>query len=1143
MRDLDVNIEAFRLTAEGTAVSYATLRFPWNKTTITARLKIDIGPRGGSVVFEQALDQITKQLQSALTDWLTESAGLPKLDDLKNRKITIGGLAFNFQASKLGTCAGRQALVAQDSFAKDVPVVKFGIECLPPAEAIIKSGRIDFQGAKLVRYVGDDPPSEVTTREALAMLLGVKQLPLGNLIAGAPQISSGGIEFSVDLKDVPYLGTVHLRSIRLAENATISLSPSELEKAFKQALQRAAESVLRDALKPVLGDLGAKLEVIAFPLLQADFTIKVDAKLGDFSVPLEVTLLPTFKVKDDPNTWTKLGTDLVAGPLLKAFAELLGMEAVDPRIESMQPFTLSFALKANVFGKNGVPITTPRLLVDHRRTRLKCRCEIPLVAAIPVPPVTIVNPTLILGEDPSKEFGVLGDVTLTKGTENAFKVRAEFLINLAWKPPGEQKGPKLHAEMTGVGLIVGTLELFRAKGEITQDVGVDFVAESGAAYSSLLKIAGNGSIKGGAARMHGSMRALGINFSRTDLVIGNDGTFLFTSSVDLLLGKAAAKVTATQFPNDLDFTGRLGLKVDRFELSEVEVGARATPARAHVGFKIFGTKLNVSGKSVNDLTPGRVLDAILALFNWKLEDLLKMKSAEISLGKPAGAAGDISSDTVGPKQSAAQSADAKTQPAAQPAANTKSVDTTAQKEPAKAPAGSVGATSIRHPRGQHSVTYVKVGASCKFEKWSPPLVPGTPVEFFPFSGSLPPIEKPISLLSNPDLETPGRSARAQVDGKPLNYRIYDPGAPQPQRFEVVTEGTKLFAMRKYVTRGCEEPESKDDIPPLYGEIKGLSVQKLTEVFHPWTLQAYLDRIRGFSTAETLVLSRAAQDALKVPEPTSLGVALFHDLRAFDLPESAGNQYRGRVYLWCDPPHIPCTKVGDDGLLNVSIKYYGFGDRPWSVPASSRAVSYFALPASSDDAWTKIIAPTLAQGRAPDLIWPDRNAPTLIWASPVDRVIVWHCPNAAPCVPIDCAGECPPRLPDASRGWVPAASPSGQFLDAVRRAVNESKPNWLWHGVIDRDALHLAVLHSGVAGDTRLTVVQWPNRLWQITVAQLRERIAPLKLICPTNAFPLADAQLDTSDGWELFFETLRSPPRALPGCPDTWTILKAAEPR
>jgi hypothetical protein len=844
---------------------------------------------------------------------------------------TLAGLS-SVARSANGDCEGGFDLVLNESAAAIHCVVALSADAPP---------RLSFSRARLVDARTGAP---IDAAPLVLSALGMRSFQ-GQLHTSVPTSTQDGLRFSVFLDGVPRLHTVALGEVQLGPSAPAW--KSDLRAQFQTYLT----SQLKDIIPGVLRDQFERITVTDVRLdlsgtsaiLRTDLVATLSVSgFGDVEIPVTARWLPAFALEaGQPSQQFAAVVQNAIGPLL---GKLLGTPDNNPRI-TLDPLGVvatprvtlggaSFALTVNLT-KDGPIVQTP--------------IEVPLGMPIHITPIAIVHPRIRINDARLQSIGIRGDVTAaSEGVDAIAKISAT--LDLGVNP--------LQAAFSGDLILASTVPIASVRARLNEN-DFRFQIATSEAISNVLALRGDGGITHDEMYMRGSLAVLGVTIGDAYVQAilcsqcPDSGRVLARGDVTLLLGHADASIEMRPFPNNVHFSSMIDFQVDRFQIAGARI--RASDEEASIELTAAGIPLTVSGRSLADLSPARVLEAILAIFKMDPQKLLDaLRQPSFSLGEPVGPrsnGGDRQRvGTPGSSGGATPST-----PAPWPTENTGSGGGGSEQPmlfpgmvPVKFSATNVGDCIYRTP-----VVWSSTG-----------LIPTSTESALKTNLGL--------IVLNGDVDGEGAEQSIRTDSGPINHLWFPtpPGGIGGDWQLTLTRDGHLDAVRLHVARPCGTGTDQDR--------NVVRLPLLPSIMTPdWTWQQAREGIDEFriQPGDAALFRESLVDTLH-------GGDRLRDVRRLELNDGL------TVYKWTQQiagEHEPRVM-----LLPRS------SNQEWSLPASSLIASGIDTPEVRDSwRWFQPIVNGLRFGLIPDYVWPSSGVPRLLQIG----VTIWDCPQSSSCLPI------------------------------------------------------------------------------------------------------------------------------------------------
>lgn len=286
-----------------------------------------------------------------------------------------------------------------------------------------------------------------------------------------------------------------------------------------------------------------------------------------------------------------------------------------PLVPKPYGFSFDLELKACVFTveAKGIRVTTKGI-------ELPASISVQPPGMIPVPNAfAIVDPGVVVPLNRDGEIGIVGDVTLaSKGIDKIVKFHS--VLSTSTRNPGKFK-------LDGMLILVDMLPLLKVDGVANFKSGtLDLNARTVGVVDKIIQVRDRTHVEAakGLFEQNGSMGVLGIRLSETNIGIEvfGDGCPRISASARVSLPIATAQVGIKASPrlDDIAAHSEFDVSLGKFSLTsgKLDVDFSKVDFRFHV--VIFDVR--VIAPSVTTLTPGRVLESILNLFDFDVSAFL-----------------------------------------------------------------------------------------------------------------------------------------------------------------------------------------------------------------------------------------------------------------------------------------------------------------------------------------------------------------------------------------------------------------------------------------------------------------------------------------------------------------------------------------
>ncbi len=930
--DLSVAVIDGRIEPPGALT--ATVRFAREDSAAGAlpELKIRVTPDGLDIApttgtLAEVVGRVTNQATQAVVAGARDYA---RAIVTRAAPVILAGLNAVPRTTTNPACSDGFDLVIDQSF---------GVQCVVALDAN-EIPKLDFSRARLVTL-----PAGTSTEPSQLILraLGVGAMQVGRLRTSSPVASAEGLRFAVFLDGIPRLDTVQLGEVVLGPGGSWrSDLPARFTEVLRKELSTVVSGVLKDQLGPVqLVDVRPEFRADGISL-STNLIATLDVSGTPIPIAVKATWLPRFSLEKGAES--ELFANALQGVVGKFLEGATGSDLkpinvtldplgviVTPRVKIGELFSISVTLHVT---RDGVKAKTP--------------VEFPVLPVITIPPVVaIVNVRLRLTDEQLKGVGVAGAVTaVSPGVDTIAKIEAVFDL---------QREP-IRAEFSGSLILLSVIPLANVHALFTPDQ-FDFDIATSGIMNNVLSLRGHGNMTRDRMFANGSIGVLGVSMSdgRIEVILcercTDRGRVSAGGSVNLLLGRAGATIDFSSFPSGGRFRGTVGFQVDRFSISDATV--LASEEGASIDFRVFNTSLRVAGRSLADLSPARVLDAILAIFKMDPQKLLEaLKNPSFTLGAPvgpqsAGGTGDGQNGGAGGASSGSG------RPGSPPSN--------------KWITGGTGGSSQQPTLRPGAIAIAFQGTNyqeCVVRQPYRQLIPNTVVDL---------LKKNLTIAEfsygwNYQVGSP-ETLTADGQTVPHLFAPPAPGRATASWAVTVADDGSLDAVRMHVTQPCGSPATET------AHVVRLPIT--TDIFASnWNWQAA--RIGqspyALSAADHFLIDLALQEAV-----TKAGV--------MTTPTSIDLGEPGRVYAWQERGPTP-----DDQRLALMSRS-SFGPARFSPNSILKDLADPQVRQSWP--WWPIVADGFIRGFNPTFLWPATGTPQFLEIGP----LLWFCPPSSPCQPV------------------------------------------------------------------------------------------------------------------------------------------------
>ncbi len=1158
----DIGLHDVRLEADGAITAIVHLALPRVFETEPPQIKIVL--RNGKVETDAA---------ALWKTWIEQSIDRVKAQAEAEAKAALGRAACDVQRDALA--AAKQNLPANvtlravDKEPEDCPAAiqvlvstraKWALGILPIRLGLADKSRVlDFRDARLFKVEnGIWRPLDVNRElnalvadEALAKHVGVVRA----------LILPDGIHVGLELRDLPYVGTLPLGDVVLGDRFAFECNSRTLASSLSQRLNSADGNRITDALS-ALGGTVSNLEFTDLPICGgAELALTASVRLGgNVEVPARIMLLPTIRLDFDKEALK----GKLAGEVLRAVAGLTsdGITFGDPVLSPLSvPFKFKFKFLGFASEING--------LVSGDKVRLTYPVVIglgPRISGSVVSlPVDFVKPGLILDATQEKpSIGLQAAIVLVGMPAETVRFDSKAIIEL--KP--------LAFRFVGEGIFLDTLSLMRASGDIETKPLLAKFQSTTKDPTGMLVLEQSGRIEGTVILVGGSMSAFGTRVGEAQARIDANPNRLImdvTGRAKLILGQAEASLHSVNIINDLAFEANLsGLKIGSWSVSGLEVHAGSSWAT--VAFTVSGVRLSISTQTLEDIDEDALLDAILAMFRWDLEDLVEaLKDPSFNLGSPVGGGSgegaskkgdgadgpDTSSDNAGAQaKSAAEgpvaSADGSAPPGGPPGAPGEAappstptgpeIESRAGK-PAEAFAGTAGTGTSEQggSPGPCVVRFQPAGSSCLLKlTWcgANDLTVNGPYPATSLSGlsgstlistEAPRAEFDLSLADSPSIAGSGDSEVsfevARKDGARtlrVRYNVPQPGE-QPPVEVVVREDDSLVAVHAAPFASCE---TKNSVAGSKELAFGMSA-----LLPGWTPSSFRGGSAKLARADARLLAEAARAVL-----LNRGLDEF---RLMEIPPAGGADAATRVYLIPQlanrdaPAQFEVLSRRAPGRITLPSKG-PVGE--WLKHVSANLGQQPTAVSQGEPGWHGLITRALTSPPSWLKVYPNYGEPRLLtWSGSANDSgpMLFAC-NASACDPWSLTSGDWEASAMSSAGLSQQLSDWRECSDSTNRWVALATParsgQQTGHGL---DTSEVAIVApQGLAGEgiAILTFQSGVLRKQWIELAELEAAWQPYEAVCGT---------LESTSDWSSVVATMRSGATSKAECPAPWFLLRS----
>lgn len=1004
-------------------------------------------PRVHVIVSEK--DGVRARIESSeLSRWVGEAAAYLAVNP---KAITLGALTqacAALQAQAFGSLTVEvdpRSCGSEDRPVADVRIVGFaeGRALLLRNVRLVHSGgnRLDpslSDAEVLWGERGEERPVDGRElQDVVTALVGNLGWLEHHLTARLAHLEGHVIWFAVSL-DVPYLGTVDAGRVGFSLRDGLVASGS-IRASLQSAISRAIQEHGSQALQGLVGD-GARINNVKFIEDGAQVTVAVP--IPDLGSDLTLYVhLPSGRISADAD---KSLADAALKQLVGVFAGLLEMGDNAPKIAidtTQRPIAL--AVTANV-DFSGLSIQLPKILISQRGIKATWPVVIPFKGVqINMGPFAFVDPALHLDGTKKKEsLGLGGKLTLlTQGLD--------LILHMDTLAKFQLRHPYTLSH-SGHTVLFDTIPMFASSGEINLAKPLITSRNSSAGpLRAIIDFGESSAITNETATFGGSLTILGIRLGKADITLGRSRKVEAKGFVDLLVGRVTMTFTADPFPEKMRLESSSKIGVGDFSIT---LNLVATANNVEIRFSIFGVDIELSVSSLKQVTPKLLLDAILALFDFKLEDLLKnltevLKGGKLQIGGRIGDGG--SSADSGDSARSGSSKQGGTGQAGESSAPKRSEEVTGTGTGGEQHLNQYGPYALYHvaagncvARVLHSGQRVIVEGIVSTEAADllrgGSLIGGRfdSIDFSRGEGGWISFDRGTSRVR---LTVPG------VGALDVPYTVADENRAEP--FGIVASGADadlvLHAVQLRPMAPCDGP-----VKGGWARMSGL---RPADILPGWQRRAWAasDPVHQFAPGDAMLLEAEARAAL-------LGALapVRPEFARVALPMRSGGVVQPWFYRWREQASIrvlprnrtePLTWDAGSFLGRWLMGQEEPSPRPGGVIWWSAALEVWSR-SNAEQApagglpWTDVLADALSAGALPQALWPTERAPMAIaFAGYGARdARLWTCPTADACTSVRSVGEKPLGL------GASAAAPALVALTARSRAGTDAR-DFVWTG--------------------------------------------------------------------------------------------------
>jgi hypothetical protein len=955
---------------------------------------------------------------------------------------------------------------------------------------------------------------------------------LGGLRVTDVSYGRDSVSLAIQLDDIPVLGTLPLGRISISQDGANVASSFEAK--VQEAARAAAARTLQNFFHDAVDGLGLeKLEPVGVPLRGGSlkFTARTQFEVASQSLPIVVTIdvLPRPQISVTGPRAEEAAVSLLLKQGLKQLVTVLGLEP--KRVEVLtSPLRLEVDAVASFrlpgFTADAVTFNLPRITISKGGgVRLGFPISVPLMTPILIPPIAVTSPNLLFGEDPFKQFGMTGELTFAStGVEKLVAIKSVMQVDL---------GGPLSLSFNGTTILFSALEVFRSDGKFKEKEGLFFNAETVGPIANILNAKGSGHAISTEIRVNGQINALGLHVLGGDILITPSGRVEVGGSASVLGVRAQGRMTSEPFPEHIVFTGTLALSVGGISLSDVSLFVGEGDARLDftVNVGVSKVRLSVSGRRVADITPARILEQILALFEMKPEELLRaLRDPSLDIGSPIGPSGKGGSKSGDNGASASGTQPGKdgqggTGPAGSKAPAPKSTHTGLRQGQPTGAGSSYRETLLPGP-----VTY-------SFKTFGPNNA--CVQEFMNYGPGAPPRRVHVMLdaaraklaegIWLTDVRPTNTQPSTTDDRDPYPYwkpHHHPDGRLIPSGpFAIVSEGSQFSLVRIHLGAPCgQEPAGLPHHLPLTTlDLKvftgGFDLQQARRPAGPKSLRSGdFALLRAFARHAV----RGQPNALSELQLVSLGGEPFND-----------------VYVWREASDSPAQQGASPSWVARLLSRNGL--LSWEVAGPSALASKILKRDSGDKLWRSLAAAAVRGARVLKLWYRDERAALLFTAeSNGSRMVCAF--GAVDCRPVELKDMNGWRFSSVSGFGASTIEASNQLAASLHDALLQPVlPTRVRLGEIRHLGIEAAIVEQPSSDGWKLTVIERvpakasPTRLstWAVDGNALKRTLQDDASKCQRSA-----VILDSDTARDAFLNEVPFKPSSLSACLSPWAVLK-----
>lgn len=627
----DLGVSDLQLKPDGTISAVVRLNIPaWNNSA----------PPALTVTFLDG--QLASDAEGLMRAWVDSAVARIKLQAEAEVQAALNRQVCEIQAEALNKA---QALLP--SGVVMMPVAGEPANCPAAVEVRGPSGRgwdvgvspirlglagqsrtLDFRDARLYRAAADRTQwRELDADQEFKELIGDS----GYLRIEAPRTSADAIRLAASLVNLPVVGTVPVGDIVIADGLTFECSGAAVVAAINQRIGADGGRALADSLQSIGGAVKnpsvTSAPVCGSNVLALTATVALSE---DIELPAKITLLPNMKIEID-----KEGLESrIGSKVLGAIAGLGGPQTpVSFGEPTLSPLSVPFTVRAEFL--------TAKVVLNGIYTSSGVRIAYPLIvglgiervpgSAVALPPIDFARPALILNlASGQPAIGLQASIVIAGTPPETFRFDASAVV---------KKIDPLQIEFQGDAILLGSFNMMHAEGVLnTKPLEATFSAVAKDPLG-LLVLEQGGRFDLGKIEVGGSMTALSTRVGEARAVVmieHGDVIVDMIGRATLPIGEAEASFHSRNVVGDLRFGANVeALKIGSWVVGGIDLKAESSWAKA--GFTVLGVRLGVSTQSVRQITPDLILEQILAMFEFNLEELLAaLQDPNFELGSPIG---------------------------------------------------------------------------------------------------------------------------------------------------------------------------------------------------------------------------------------------------------------------------------------------------------------------------------------------------------------------------------------------------------------------------------------------------------------------------------------------------------------------------